>query len=342
MRTRVRGTAAALAALALTVAGVAATAEARKGVGPSKVWHVADLTVSQHPAGVDWLDGRVVHTATGELQALPWTEAAARSRHLRLLGHTPHGWLVKDFGGDTWNVWLSRGGHREKLSSTSVSEGDLVTVALASTGRRYAVSVFDGDAASTVAVHDLHGLTVASHDFVGDGAVLDLSGSRAVISTTDTSLWWYTDPDHAGTGSVTDLGADGAAASLANDALLVRDSFSGQVGKTTLSSPGTPDWWATIADPRISPDGFLVVGRLSHGSDLVDLHAMTNGSLLKRIEVDHLASEAPTWATSQAYVLVGATHASGDRERLVRCTAAGRCRGQSAVRPRDQISVPPL
>ena len=334
--------AATVALVAMIVSGIGVPAQARRGeIGPSAVWQVADLSVSKRPAGAPWLDGRVLHTASGDVRTLPWTVAGARSRHLRLLGHTPKGWLVRDFSDSSWNVWRVRGPHRHKLSSTGVSEGDVVTMALSTKGTRYAVSDFDGDDSSFVVVRDLTGHKVAQRSFAGDGALLDLSRSRAVIGTTATAVWWFADPEHLGTGSVTELGVDGVTASLAHDSVLVRDGGTDDVGPTSLSAPGTPSWSAPLADPRISPDGSRVIGRNGSQPDWLDLRALSDGHLVSRIEVDHVAGQVPSWDTDHAYVVIGATNGTGDHERLVRCTAAGHCRGQSAVRPRGQISLPP-
>lgn len=330
-----------MALVATIAAGGALPSQAREGVTPTVV-RVADLTQSSRPAGVAWLDGRVLHTAAGGTRALPWTRAAARARSLRILGHTPRGWLVKDFSDSAWNVWLVRGDHRERLSSTGVSEGDVVAVTPSTDHHRYAVTDFDGDSTALVVVRNLHGKAVASRTFDGNGAVLDFSGPEAVVGNTATQRWWIDDPEHPGSGSLTDLGADGVAASLEHDLLLVRDSGSGEVGPTSLSSPGVPSWTAPMAGPRISPDGDRIVARTDAHSLVYDVLTTSDGALEVRLQIDFPAPETPLWATDRAFVLLGATHGSGDRERLLRCTVGGHCRGQSHARARDRISVPPI
>jgi hypothetical protein len=339
MGRRSRGTYAAVAALtAITVGGLGVPAHAAE---PTVV-RIADYRTSAHPAGVAWLDGRVLHTAQGDTRPMPWSRAAAKNRSLRILGHTARGWLLKDFSDSAWNVWLVRGGERTRLSSTDVSEGDLVTIVTSTDHHRYAVSDFDGDATATVSVHNLRGRTLAGRTFAGDGAVLDLSGPEAVVGTTDTQRWLFDDPAHPGDGSVTDLGVDAVGASLSHDLVLVRDSQSGQVGPTSLSDPGTPTWTAAMTDPRFSPAGGRVVSRTQARSQVLEIHRVSDGALLRSFQVRYLAGETPLWADNHRFAFIGSTTGLGDRERLATCTVAGLCSAHSAVRPRDRLSIPPL
>lgn len=327
-----RGTYAAIAAL-IAITSAAGPAEA--GASAPQVVRVGNLQLSDHPAGIAWLDGRVLHTPSGATIGMPWTARAAKHRSLHIVRHTLRGWLLEDFSNSARHVWLVRDGHRTKLSSTGVSEGDVVSVVTSTDHRRYAVTDYDGDATATVTVRDLRGDVVASRTFDGDGAVLDFSGADAVIGTSGTQRW------SIGDDTVSDLGVDAVGASLAHDVLLVKDG-TGQVGPTSLSSPATPAWTAAMTQPRISPGGGRVVSRPTPGSQDLEVRALLDGSVLRQLQMRFLASEVPVWASNRAFGFIGATTGLGDLERMARCTVAGHCSAYSVVRPRDRISIPPL
>ena len=238
---------AALTAITIMAGGVAAA--------PTQTVRVGDLTVTHEPSGIAWLDGRRLHTPRGDVVRLPWTKKQVRTTHPRILGHRPHAWLVKDFTGDTWNVWAVSGGKRAKLFSVGIADGEEATIVVARDSRRIAVSDFDGSNSALLEVYNGRGDLVASRTFDGDGAVLDFSGPRAVVGTSDTQVWDI-DSD-----SLTDLGVDASGASIDNNLLLVRDSVSGEVGPTPLNNPGTPAWTARMVEPRITPGGGRLVSR---------------------------------------------------------------------------------
>src|SRR6476661_7530258 len=132
-----RGTAGvAIALLAGVTMGPEAGAQARDGVIPAQQVQVSDLDRAGGPAGVAWLEGRRLHTPMGDTLALPWTTQAAHERSLRILGHRPHTWLVKDFSGDQWNVWAVTAGKRTKLFSVGISEGDVASIVPSRDSRR--------------------------------------------------------------------------------------------------------------------------------------------------------------------------------------------------------------
>ncbi len=336
-----RGTGAALAALAMMTA-TAGVAVADGVTGPTvQQVRIRDLAAARGPAGVAWLDGRTLHTPSGGTLDLPWSAAAAEQGSLRLLGHTSGAWLVKDSDGGSWRVWAVSAGQRTKLFSVGVSEGDIVRMVLSDDHRRVVVSDFDGDATSVVSVHRANGKQVASRTFDGDAAVLDFSGPRVVLGTTDSQLWWINDPGQPD-GSVTDLGVDATGASIENNLLLVRDSSTGAVGPTPMDDPGPPSWTAPMKQPRLTPSGRRVVSRPETGSQELEVRALGNGIVLRHFEMRYLSPAGPVWADNHRFAFVGSTTGLGDRERLATCAVKGRCVAHSVVRPRDILSLPPL
>ncbi|MFT3872221.1 MAG: hypothetical protein QM714_06160 [Nocardioides sp.] len=303
----------------------------------STVVKVRSLPMRHRAPDVPWLAGRVLHKADGGATRLPWGKSAALQHSLRLIGRTPRGWLVKGFSGDTWTVWLVSRGKRTLLSTHSVSEGDVVGFRLAEDGQHYAARAYtDGEDGQFVGIFDLTGHRLASRLFDSDGKVLDLSGSQAVIGTTDTVIWDYEDgPD----GTVTDLGVNAAGADLGHDLLFVTDPGTGESGPTSLSMPATPSWTAAMVDPRVSPDGTNVLARTqSRGPDLV-VRAVATGLVRHTFQVRWMAYPTPVWGTPRAFVLIGANGAAS-RERVVRCRLNGRCAAPSALVPEGRLSIP--
>ena len=198
-------------------------------------------------ARVAWLHDDVVHTAEGGTVDLPWSKAGARSHGLRLLGHTPRGWFLRDAGGNTVSAWSARRGERNRVTSGSVSEGEILRFQLAEDRSRFLVHRFDGDRHSSLAVEDLDATLLDLQDFGGVAEVLSFSGSEAVVGVEDTQRW------DVGAGTVEDLGRDAAGADLHHDLLFVTDPATGNSGPTSMVAPGEPAWTARMAQVVVSP-----------------------------------------------------------------------------------------
>ena len=286
---------------------------------------------------VRWLVDNVVHTWNGNTVKMPWTREGARNHLLRLVGRTADGWLVKSFdGGDTWTLWSIRDGKRHSITSSSVSEGEVVHYRLSRNHQRFLVHAFDGDRTTSVSVRDLNNAQVDGQDFAGVADVLAFSGSELIVNVKDTQHW---DVDAQ---SVDPLGVDAAGADIGHGLLFVTDLATGESGPTLLDSPGTPAWTAKMAQVVVSPGGGRVLSRDTPNGDLLTVYNRETGAVRASFSVRFLASEAPIWESNRSFVFIAAIGALGNHETLVRCRINGSCQRISAIRPRDTISLPPL
>lgn len=338
-----------LPALALGLGMVPVTAGTSFGVGQAShagmsTGPTADapepivVRPTQLPRGpaskVRWLFENIVHTGSGRTVKMPWTREGARAHSLRLVGRTADGWLVKSFGGNTWTLWSVRDGKRHPITSSSVSEGEVVNYRLSRNHQRFLVHLFDGDRTTTIYVRDLNNAPVDTQDFAGVGAVLAFSGSELVVNVTDTQRW---DVDAQ---SVDPLGVNAAAADIGHGLLFVSDSATDESGPTSLESPSTPPaWTAEMAQIGVSPGGGRVLSRDTRGEDLLTVYSRVTGAVRVSFSVRFLASEAPIWESNRSFVFIAAVNES---ETLVRCRINGSCQRISAFRPRDTIQLPPL
>ncbi len=287
---------------------------------------------------VRWLFENIVHTGSGRTVKMPWTREGARAHSLGLVGRTADGWLVKSFSGNTWTwtLWSIRDGKRHPITSSSVTEGEVLNFRLSRDHQRYLVHVFDGDRTTRIYVRDLNNAPVDTQDFAGVGAVLAFSGSELIVNVTDTQRW---DVDAQ---SVDPLGVDAAGANIGHGLLFVTDPATGESGPTSLESPGTPTWTAEMAQVVVSPGGGRVLSRDSLNGNLLTVYNRETGAVRVSFSVRFLASEAPVWESNRSFVFIAAVGGLGDQETLVRCRINGSCQRISAFRPRDTISLPPL
>ncbi len=284
---------------------------------------------------VRWLFDNVVHTGSGNTVKMPWTRQGARAHHLRLVGRTADGWLVKSFGGNTWTLWSIRDGRRHSIYSSSVSEGEVINYRLSRNHQRFLVHIFDGDRTTSMYVHDLNSVRLDAQDFAGVGNVLAFSGSELIVNVTDTQRW---DVDAQ---SVDPLGVDAAGANIGHGLLFVTDPATGESGPTSLESPGTPTWTAEMAQVVVSPGGGRVLSRDSLNGNLLTVYNRETGAVRASFSVRYLAPEAPIWESNRSFVFIAAETVK-EGEALVRCRINGSCQRVSAIRPRDTISLPPL
>lgn len=285
--------------------------------------------------GVPWLAGNLLHTGAGRTVEVPWTARQARQQSLRLLGRAEGGWLLKSFThGYRWTTWLVAHGRRTELSSSSVTEGDVVLERIADDGRHYATETYnDANPDNSVAVRGLDGQPTAVRTFEGDAFVLDLSGTQAVVGTDHARLWSF------GTDTVDDLGVPAVGADLEHDLLLV-DAGAGQVGPTSISAPGEPAWTAPLEQAVVSPAGGRLVARDPARPRVLVVRNVTTGEVVATLGIGRfLQSDAPVWASNRAVLFVAATSSLGDREVLVRCRLTGACTRLTEPRPRDTISI---
>lgn len=331
--TRRRGSAAltfvALAACAAAlIPSGASTADA--DVAAADIVRVRDL--DRGPAAkVHWLGGNVIHTASGRRITTPWTARAARRGHLRLIGRTDEGWLLKTFdGGDTWDVWQVKGRERTHVSESSVFEGLVLSHGVSDDGALFYTQTWDEVGDDVIDIEDLSGGEVAGHSFAGDPEVLSFSGAVAVVGTDDTQVW------DVATDTVTPLGVDAAGASIVHDLLFVTDD-TGESGPTSLSTPGTPPWTADMTAVRVSPDGGSVLSSPSEDDNVVEIRDLETGELVQSYDVRWPASQA-VWESGRSIVFLAVTR--GDEEALVRCRFSGRCVRVSAIVPDDTITLP--
>jgi hypothetical protein len=286
---------------------------------------------------VRWLVGNVVHTGSGHTVEMPWTRSGARAHRLRLVGRTAHGWLVKSFdGGDTWTLWSVRHGRRHAVTSSSVSEGEVVDFRLAHNHRRFLVHRFDGDRTTSISVRDLNNAVVDTQDFDGVGDVLAFGGATVVVNVSDTQRW------DVNAQSVDGLGVDAVGANIGEDLLFATDPVTGESGPTSLDNPAAPAWTAKMAGVEVSPGGGRVLGRNTRGGNLLTVYNRTTGAVRASFSVRFLADDAPVWESDRSFVFIAAVNGLGDREALVRCRVSGSCQRISPVQPRDAISLPPL
>lgn len=326
-------------AVAVVVAlGLGAAPEASAGAAEVAGSPVVVRPAALHrgsPPRVAWLADNVVHTGDGRSVTLPWSRAGARRHHVTLLGHTADGWLVKSFdGGDTWTLWSVHAGERHKITSASVSEGEIVGFTLSGDRQRFLSLRFDGLDTTTISVRELDNTQLDSRDFVDNGDVLAFSGHELVVGKTDTQRWDVDAP------SLTPLGVDAAGADLEHDLLFVTDPVTGESGPTSFDAPGAPAWTAAMAQPVVSPRGGRVLSRDRPRGSLLTVRSVATGAVRASFAVRFLASEAPVWETDRSFVFIASVGGLGDRETLVRCRVDGTCRRVSPIRPRDAISLP--
>ncbi len=281
---------------------------------------------------VRWLFENVVHTASGRTVEMPWTRAGARAHSLRLLGRTADGWLVKSFGGNTWTLWSVRDGKRHAITSSSVTEGEVVNYRLSRDRQRFLVQVFDGDRNTSIYVRDLNNVQVDGQGFAGVGEVLAFSGSELVVNVTDTKHW-FVDAQRVETL------ADAVGADIGHGLLFKTDPATGESGPTSLDNPGTPTWTAKMAQVEVTPAGGRVLSRDTRGGQLLTVYSRATGAVRVSFSVRDLASEAPVWESNRSFVFIAVANQS---EALVRCRINGSCQRISAFRPPDTISLPPL
>ena len=285
---------------------------------------------------VRWLFDNVVHTGGGNTVEMPWTPEGARAHHVRLVGRTADGWLVKSFGGNTWTLWSIRDGKRHAIAHSSATEGEVVDFRLSRNRQRFLVHIFDGDRTTSISVRDLNNVQVDTQDFAGVGNVLAFSGSKLIVNVTDTQRW---DVDAQ---SVDALGVAAAGADIGHGLLFVTDPATGESGPTSFESPGVPPWTAKMAQVEMSPGGGRVLSRDNVDGDLLTVYNRETGAVRASFSVRYLASEAPIWESNRSFVFIAAVNGPGDEEALVRCRINGSCQRISAIRPRDTISLPPL
>jgi hypothetical protein len=286
---------------------------------------------------VPWLFENLVHTKRGNTVQLPWTREEARSHLLQLVGRTADGWLVRSFdGGNTKTLWSVREGKRQSITSSSVSEGEVINYRLSRNHQRFLVHRFDGDRTTSISVRDLNNAEVDAHDFAGVGEVLAFSGPELIVNVTDSQRW------NVDAHSVVALGVNAAGADIGHGLLFVTDPTTGESGPTSLESPGTPTWTAKMAQIVVSPGGGRVLSRDTRNGSLLTVYNRETGAVRVSFSVRYLASEAPIWESNRSFVFVATVGGLGDRETLVRCRINGSCQRTSAIRPRDTISLPPL
>jgi hypothetical protein len=288
-------------------------------------------------AGVLWLVDNVVHTGTGRTVKMPWTRIGARKHSLRLVGRTDGGWLVKSFdGGDSWTLWSIRDGKRHLVTSSSVSEGEVVDYRLSQNHRRFLIHRFDGDRSTSISVRTLQNTPLDTQEFDGVGDVLAFSGPEVVVGLTDTQRW------NVAARNVEALGVGAAGADLEHDLLFVTDPESGESGPTSLESPASPAWTATMAQTVVSPGGGRVLSRDERGGDRLTVRNRATGAVRVSFAVRFLTSETPVWESNRSFVFIAFVGGLGDRETLVRCRLSGVCQRISPIAPRDTISLPPV
>jgi hypothetical protein len=294
-------------------------------------------TLPRGPAAkVPWLVDNVVHTAAGRTLTMPWTRSGARAHSLRLVGHTPRGWFVKSFdGGDTWTLWTVRDGKRHRLTSSSVSEGDVVDYRLSHNHRRFLIHRFDGDRSTSISVHDLGSTPLDTQQFGEVGDVLSFSGAEVVVGVTDTQRW------NVAALHVEALGVDAAGADLLHDLLFITDPDTGKSGPTSLETPAVPAWTAPMAQVVVSPGGGRALSRDALGGNLLTVRNLATGAVRASFSVRFLSSETPVWESNRSFVFIAFVGGLGDRETLVRCRLSGACQRISRIMPRDTISLPP-
>lgn len=326
-----------LVAAGTSVAAPGTANTLRREAAPTVV-RPGTLPHTHKAAQVPWMIDNVVHMSNGRTVTMPWTRSGARNHHLRLLGKTPAGWLVKSFdGGDRWKLWTVRRGKRTLVTSSSVSEGDIVDFRLARSHHRFIAYYFDGDDSTTLSVRTLANAELDSQSFDGIGDILDFSGPRAVVSSENTQRWTVA------TKTLDPLGLDAAGADLRHDLLFVTDGTSGESGPTSLDSPGAPAWTAPMAQPVVTQGGGRVVSRDSRGGDLLTMRNVETGAALASFDVRYLSSESPVWESSnRSFVFIAYIGGLSDREALVRCRLSGACERISRITPRDTISLPPV
>jgi hypothetical protein len=331
---RAGATRAVLAAAALAVTALVTASPPATASPVDVVVRLSQLEHRTHPLELAWLDGHTLHRTDGSTLTLPWSRTAARERSLRLLGKTPEGWLVKDFTGNTWNVWLVRHGARTRLSQHAVSEGDIVHVTLSSDRQRYVVRTYSGDPSENpVTVRDLAGDVLASRLFPNDAEVLAFNGTRAVVGVADTQVW-DVDADE-----VQPVGRDAFDADLAHDLAFVADPETSEVGPTSLSSPMDPPWSAPMRQITVSPDGDRVLSRVG-GSRVFTVRDTVTGAVEKSFRISYPTGDPVEWESDDAFVIVGSPDGLGDHEVIARCTVAGRCTAASRTRALDTLSLP--
>ena len=328
--------------MALVAGGTSFGVEQTSHTVGTRSWRTADARLpivvrpAELPLGstaeVPWLVDNVVHTRSGHRVTMPWTRDGARTHSLRLVGRTSDGWLVKSFGGNTWTLWSVRNGERHRITSRSVSEGEVVNYRLSRNRQRFLVHLFDGDRTTFIDVRNLNNAQVDARDFAGVGEVLAFSGSELIVNVTDTKRW------DVAQRSVESLGVDAAGADIGHGLLFVTDPATGESGPTSLDDPGTPAWTARMAQVELSPGGSRVLSRNARSGNLLTVYNRTTGTVRASFRVRFLASEAPVWESNRSFVFIAAVN---DSETLVRCRINRSCQRISAIRPRDTISLPP-
>jgi hypothetical protein len=267
---------------------------------------------------------------------MPWTARKARSTNLRLLARTQQGWLVKNFNYPAHRLWRVAGGERTELSENWVSEGDYYGYRVAADRSSYAVLHLDDTQSDepsdelVVAIKNLDGQPIGTRGF-SYGWVLDFSGSDVVVRQHGgTGQRW-----HVASDQVTDLEMPTVAADLGHDlAFVVAET--GQVGPTSLDTPGAPAWTASMTGIAISPGGRRIVSQPENARAL-EVRDVATGEVLVSYRVSAY-DEDVLWDTDHTFLV--AAIVGLNNEALIRCNLSGRCVRVSDKVTQGSISLP--
>jgi hypothetical protein len=193
----------ALVAALLGPAGQASYGDATGGAaaagGPrTTLVHVLRLPTGPHPH-VDYLTGRLLHTASGRQILLPFP--AQRADDLELLGRAPRGWLVIDH--HTATIYqISTEGHAHRLFHYWEDQGyeGFAPVTVSTNHRLFAIGS-GGQDESCCNVYDFHGKPIGGRNDVGTLRPMLFRGRSIYFYKHGTMLWrWSVGHDPVKTG----------------------------------------------------------------------------------------------------------------------------------------------
>jgi hypothetical protein len=293
---------------------------------------VGALPVRGHPRS-DFLTGRVLHTAEGNVVTIPVPTRFQDS--LELLGRSPRGWVV-GYHHASAILEVGRSGRARTVAHYGEDYEGAATLLLSSGGRLVAVDRPDEGDAAHVHVVDLTGRTVAHHLWTAGGQMVGFRGRTLFFSRWGRS-------DERGPLVRWTLGSTPVRTAVRGVALL--DLAHRQVVRTLAVFPqyrlgiaplGRPDSvrWRACETCRpaylaraFSPDGRLLAGE--RGTSDVTFRRASDGRLVGDLALSRRPVDE-RWEDSHHLLIEVVRNkpgrARGEAEHtLVRCGLHGRC-----------------
>lgn len=224
---------------------------------------------------VAYLTGRLLHTPSGRVIALPFPKA--RASYLELLGPSPRGWLVADRRGQ--EVYgIERDGSRHPLVDVAHAEPGypgFADLTLSTNHHLLLATFYERDDTVLLTVYNLAGDEVDS--FYSGFGPDDSLDHPAPIAFVGRDVWlvytwkadeplmrWTMGSEPVDTGLTTVVQVDPV-----HDQVLWKPAASSEYGLSALSAPGDLLWTAPLkaSEPggeSFSPDGTKFVGDDSH------------------------------------------------------------------------------